>query len=86
MKDIRFSEHSQLKMEVLAKHGVTINPEFVIETVRAPDKLEAGEESKLIAQKQLDENLVLRVVYREFGAFILIITLYPGRRSRYERD
>jgi hypothetical protein len=86
MKEIRFSEHSQLKMEVLANHNVTINPDFVIKTIRSPDKLETGEANKLIAQKQLDENLVLRVVYREFSAFILIITLYPGRRSRYERD
>jgi hypothetical protein len=86
MKEIRFSEHSQLKMEVLAKHNVTISPEFVIGTVRSPDKLETGEEDKLIAQKRLDKNLVLRVVHREFSAFILIITLYPGRRSRYEKD
>ncbi len=86
MKEVRFSDHAQLKMEVLASHEVTINPDFVIETVRSPDKLETGEEDKLIAQKRLDENLVLRVVYREFNTFILIITLYPGRRSRYEKD
>jgi hypothetical protein len=29
---------------------------------------------------------VIRVVYREFSAFFLIITLYPGRISRYEKD
>lgn len=86
MKEIRFSEHSQLKIEILANHGITINPEFIIETVRSPDKLEAGEEDKQIAQKRLDKNRVLRVVYREFNAFILILTLYPGRRSRYEKD
>lgn len=86
MKEIRFSEHAQLKMEVLANHNVTINLDYVTETVCFPDKLETGEEDKLIAQKRLDENLVLRVVYREFNTFILIITLYPGRRSRYEKD
>ena len=86
MKEIRFSDHAQLKMEVLASHATTISPNFVIETVRSPDKLEAGEEDKLIAQKRLCENLVLRVVYREFNTFILVITLYPGRRSRYEKD
>jgi hypothetical protein len=86
MKEVRFSNHAQLKMEVLANHLLAIAPEFVIETVRSPDKLETGEENKLIAQKRLDENLVLRVVYREFNAFILIITLYPSRRSRYEKD
>ncbi|NEP62942.1 MAG: DUF4258 domain-containing protein [Symploca sp. SIO2G7] len=86
MKEIRFSEHSQLKIEILVNHGITIKPEFIIETVRSPDKIESGEEGKQIAQKRLDEKRVLRVVYREFKAFILIITLYPGRRSRYEKD
>lgn len=86
MKEIRFSEHSRLKIEILASREVVIDLNFVIETVRSPDKLEIGEEDKLIAQKLLDENLVLRVVYRDFGSFILIITLYPGRRSRYEKD
>jgi len=86
MKEIRFSDHAQLKLEVLASHEISIDRNFVIETVRSPDKLETGEVDKLIAQKRLAENLVLRVVYREFNAFILIITLYPGRRSRYEKD
>jgi len=86
MKEIRFSDHAQLKLEVLASHEISIDQNFVIETVRSPDKLETGEVDKLIAQKRLDKNLVLRVVYREFNAFILIITLYPGRRSRYEKD
>ena len=86
MKEIRFSEHSRLKIDVLASRGVSINLNFVSETVRSPDKLETGEEDKLIAQKRLDESLVLRVIYRDFGSFILIITLYHGRRSRYEKD
>lgn len=85
MKEIRFSDHARLKMEILASHNVHIDQDFVVGTVRSPDKI-AIEEDKLIAQKRLDETLVLRVVYREFNAFILIITLYPGRRSRYEKN
>jgi hypothetical protein len=54
--------------------------------VRSPDKLEVGEEDKLIARKTLNENLVLRVFYRELSAFILIIILPAGRKSRYEKD
>jgi hypothetical protein len=86
MKEIRFSDHAQLKMEVLARHQVPIDPDFVKETVRSPERLEFAEEGKIIAQKSLNENLVLRVVYREFNAFILIITIYPGKRSRYEKN
>lgn len=85
MKEIRLSNHAQLKIEVLANHELTIDTDFVIETVRSPDKIEIGEEDKLIAQKSLNENLVLRVVYREFSTFIFVITLYPGRGSRYEK-
>ena len=84
-KEIRFSEHAELKLEVLANHDVTIDPNFVIEVVRYPDKLEQ-EDDKFIAQKRLTDELVLRVVYREFNALIVIITLYPGERSRYEKD
>ena len=86
MKEIRLSEHARLKIDVLTSRGVSVDLNFVIETVRSPNRLETGEEDKLIAQKYLGESLVLRVVYRDFGSFILIITLYPGRRSRYEKD
>jgi hypothetical protein len=84
-KEIRFSEHAELKLEILASHDVIIDLDFVIEVVRSPDKLEQADD-KLIAQKRLTDELVLRVVYRDFNAFIVIITLYPGKRSRYEKD
>ena len=50
------------------------------------DSIEATEDGKLIAQKGVDESCVVRVGYREFKAFIVVITLYPGRRSRYEKN
>ncbi|MGK7943182.1 MAG: DUF4258 domain-containing protein [Microcystaceae cyanobacterium] len=86
MKEIRFSQHSQDKIKILASHGVTITELFIIETIVNPDQIEIKEESKRIAQKKFNNNLVIRVVYREFAAFILIITLYPARRTRYEKS
>ena len=85
-KEIRFSDHSLLKIDLLSERGITIAQEFVVKTIQFPDRREPGEGEKITAQKQLDENLVLRVVYREYEAFILVITLYPGRRSRYEKN
>ena len=85
-KEILFSEHSLLKIDLLSERGIAIAQEFVVETVKSPDRRELGEGEKITAQKQLDENLLLRVVYREYEAFILVITLYPGRRSRYEKS
>jgi hypothetical protein len=84
-KEIRWSDHAKLKLNILNQSNLEISPERVIETIRSPDATFA-EDEKTIAQANLDENLILRVVYREFNAFILIITLYPGKRSRYEKD
>jgi hypothetical protein len=52
-KEIRFSEHAELKLEILASHDVIIDLDFVIEVVRSPEKLEQADD-KLIAQKRTD--------------------------------
>jgi len=40
MKEIRFSQHSQIKIEVLANHEIRIDLDFVVQTVRYPDSVE----------------------------------------------
>ncbi len=84
-KEIRWSEHARLKLNILNQRGIEISADLVTEIIQTPDTL-SEEGDKQIAQSQITDNLVMRVVYREFSAFILIITLYPGRRSRYEQD
>ena len=86
MKEIRFSKHSQIKLKILNDHQIEVTKEFVLETLINPDQQEIYDDNKRIAQKKWNNFLVLRVVYREFSSFILIITLYPGRRSRYEKN
>ncbi len=85
-EEIRFSDHFESKINLLADWGISISKELIIETIRSPDKVERLGEDKIVAQQGLNERLVVRVVYREFQAFILVITVYPGRRSRYEKD
>lgn len=63
-----------------------VSQDFIIETIRSPEQLEFKEDNKRIAQKKLNESLVIRVVYHEFNAFILVITFYPGRRTRSEKN
>ncbi|MCI2425363.1 DUF4258 domain-containing protein [Candidatus Acetothermia bacterium] len=84
--DIEFSLHSLLKIEVLKAHGVNISKEIVEDIVRNPDRIDAGYKERLIAQKGFDVMHVLRVVYEEFPDKKHVITVYPGRRSRYEKD
>lgn len=84
-KEIRWSEHAQFKLDLLNQRSIEISTDVVIEVIRKPNTL-IQEKNKKIAQSRITEELVLRVVYREFSSFILIITLYPGKISRYEKD
>jgi hypothetical protein len=84
-KQIKFSQHSLLKIEVLAQHGINITQEYIIDVINSPDQVESSGKGKITAQKRIN-GLVLRVIYQEYSAFIIIITVYPGRSSRYENN
>jgi hypothetical protein len=83
---IEFSLHSLLKIEILKSHGINVSKEIVENVVRNPDKIDIGYKERLIAQKGFDDTRILRVVYEEFPDKKYVITVYPGRRSRYEKD
>lgn len=85
MPDITFSQHARVKLQVLSRHGFTIEEANVIEAVTEPDSVEEGYLGRKIAQKVLTETHVLRVVYEEGLQGMLVVTLYPGRRERYEK-
>ena len=84
-KEIRWSDHAQFKLKLLSERGLHLTIDQVNAIVIQPNNI-IQETDKSIAQSPINDTLVLRVVYREFAAFIIIITLYPGRRSRYEKD
>jgi hypothetical protein len=86
MKEIIFSKHALLKIEILRAHGIIIDQEFVRKALTHPNKIERGYKGRFIAQKKLDDDHVLRTVYEENDEHILVITLYPGRSERYEKD
>ena len=82
---IIFTKHALDKFEVLERHGVKINKEQVIATIEAPDLIDNSRLPLLIAQSDLDETHVLRVVFKKEDDIIKIITFYPGRKSQYEK-
>ena len=73
-----------VKFEVLAAQGIRLDEQIVMEVVRNPVTVDQGYGSRLIAQAGLDDDKVLRVVYEQAEEEILVVTFYPGRRSRYE--
>jgi hypothetical protein len=84
--DIEFSLHSLAKIEMLKSHGVSISKKIVKDIIRFPDKTEVGYKGRSIAQKGFDEMHVLRVVYESKPEKIWVVTVYPGKRSRYEKN
>ena len=86
-KDIKFSGHALLKIQILKDHGFQVDEELVRNVVNNPDKIEEGYKAgRLVAQKGIDKDHVIRVVYEERTDYVLIITMYPGRRKRYEKN
>jgi len=60
--------------------------EAVLKTVEEPDSVREGRRSRLIAQRAVNNEHVLRVIYETQGDSIIIITFYPARRERYEGE
>jgi len=84
--EVEFSPHSLLKIEILRSHSFDLSKEIVEDVIRFPDKVEVGYKDRLIAQRNLDDTHVLKGFYEIKQEKNLIITVYPGRRSRYEKD
>ncbi|MBO8183274.1 MAG: DUF4258 domain-containing protein [Archaeoglobus sp.] len=66
------------------KARVCIKRRRVIKTLEEPDSVKIGRKGRLIAQRVLDEEHLLRVVYEEKDNEVVVITFYPARRERYE--
>ena len=83
MKPVRFTRHAIDKFELLRQWGFSVDRERIAAELAEPQSSSPGYAGRSIAQLNLDEDHVLRVVYEESGE-ILIITMYPVRRDRYE--
>ena len=60
-----------------------MDEETIISLIHEATEIHLGYSGRLIAQDSLDEEHVLRVIYEESDE-IMVVTLYPGRRERYE--
>lgn len=65
---------------------IDLSTEKIDDIMRFPDKIEIGYRDRVVAQKRLDDKHVIRVIYEKQGETMLAITVYPGRRTRYEKD
>ncbi|KKR62071.1 hypothetical protein A2643_01555 [Candidatus Nomurabacteria bacterium RIFCSPHIGHO2_01_FULL_39_220] len=80
---IIFTKHAQDKFTILRKHKFIISKEKVLETLNNPDLIDYSRLPLLIAQRKFDTMYVLRVVYKDEGMNMKVITFYPGRSKKY---
>lgn len=60
-----------------------LSEEQIILTVRQPESEFGDRGVRRIREAPLDATHVIRVVFEETAAEIIVVTFYPGRRSRY---
>ena len=84
--EVRLTRHFRDTLLDLAEQGFTITDSIVEDVVLHPDRVDPDDEDVLIAQKGFIARHVLRIAYAERAGVIVCITIYPGRRSRYERS
>lgn len=69
---------------MLGRHRFLITKDQVVDAVERPDLIDESRLPLLIAQRSIDPEHVLRVVYRQEENVKVIITFYPGRKSQYD--
>jgi len=80
-RSVRFCRHARFKFRVLRLHGFPVTDQQIRQAVLNPDEVMEGYKGRKIAEKRIDLEYALRVVYEEHSQEIEIITFYPVRRN-----
>jgi hypothetical protein len=81
---IHFTRHANDKFAVLKRHGVVVGRELILRILKKPDNIDYSRLPLFIAQGAFDTEHVLRVVFKQEGEDVVIITFYPARKIKYE--
>ena len=81
--EVVFSDHADKKIEILRSHGVKVTRKQVEAAVLDPERVVTGLGGRQIAERSLDREHTLRVVFINEGDELKVITLYPARKGRY---
>lgn len=78
-----FTKHANTKLILVKQAGFNITKTKVKQTIFHPLRTEERNDGTFITTTLLDQDHVLRVVYRREDDIIVVITFYPGRRKSY---
>ena len=80
--DVRFTKHAREKFKRLRSYGFFVSEADVVDSIRRAVRVDRRG-SQYLALRPIDERYALRVIYEERNGYLLVITFYPVRRSRY---
>ncbi len=82
---IVYTKHAAIdKFKILKKHKYKVDKNFIEKVIKDPDHEDReSDKPKIIASAAIDQTHVLRVVYKQEGDIITIITFYPAEKGRY---
>jgi len=81
--EVLFTEHATEKLRILRAHGVKVTRKSVEEAVLEPERTVTALGGRQIAERSLDKEHILRVVFVTDGRLIRVVTLYPAKKGRY---
>jgi hypothetical protein len=79
---IVYTKHAKEKFKILRKQGFIVQKKMVEETVNLPESIDYSQFPLLVAQKSIDEEHILKVVFKKENGIIKIITFYPMRKKK----
>lgn len=81
---IEFTRHALGKFKTHLAAGWKFTQRHIKETIKKPDFADEDEERGVkFAIKRWDSEHDLRVIYKEEGGIITVITFYPTEKGRY---
>ncbi len=83
-KPIRFTAYARAKFAFLRRHEFSIAEDDVRRAILHPERVTRGHTGRWVAQRAVDAEHLIRVIYEESPHERIVITFYPARRSRYE--
>ena len=81
---IEYTTHAETKFKVLKRYGINYSKSQIEDVINNPEKVENTIKNRKIAQKGVNTDHLIRVIFVKEDEKIKVITFYPARRKRYE--
>jgi len=81
-----YTKHAKEKFKILKEQGFVVQKRVIEETVKSPELIDYSQLPLLIGQKSIDEKHILKVVFKKENGIIKIITFYPMRKRKLNKN